>query len=213
MITGIIFDMDGVIIDSEDTHKDIELTLLQEHGVDIPREEFIKHTGRPLREIVATINEERGADLDVDAFIEERKERYRNRVGDVAVIEGQDDLIRDLSTEHPVAVATSEVRDIAEEVLEQKGIRPHIRALVTSTDIIHGKPDPEIFQTAAAELGVDPGSTAVIEDSHNGITAANAGGFISIGFQSNDDLDLSAADHVVHTSDELRELLTALGED
>lgn len=213
MITGVIFDMDGVIIDSEDTHKDIELTLLREHGVDIPRADFIQHTGRPLREIIRTINEEHDAGIDVDAFIDERKERYRDRVGDVAVIDGQDELIRDLSTDHPVAVATSEERDIAEEVLEQKDIRQHIQALVTSTDIVNGKPDPEIFQTAAAELGVDPSSTVVIEDSHNGITAANEGGFISIGFQSNGDLDLSEADHVVHTSDELRELLTELGDD
>jgi len=212
MVTGVIFDMDGVIIDSEDTHKDIELTLLQEHGVDIPRDEFIQHTGRPLREIIATINEERDAGIDVDAFITERKERYRERMGDVPVIEGQDELLIDRAAEHPVAVATSEVRDIAEQVLEEKGLREHVRALVTATDISRGKPDPEIFQTAAAELGVEPADTVVIEDSHNGITAANEGGFISIGFMARDHLDLSAADHIVHSSDELRELLDQLGD-
>lgn len=212
MLTGIIFDMDGVIIDSEATHKDIEIRLVREHGLDIDREEYIQFTGRPLREIIEILNAEYDAGIDLHTFIEERKRRYRDRMDEVEIIDGQDALIRDLTREYPVAVATSEERDIAETVLREKELEPFIDALVTASDIQNGKPDPEIFEDAAAALGTEPATTAVIEDSPNGVGAANAGGFISIGFQSSDELDLSAADHVVEDSTELRQLLEELGD-
>lgn len=177
--------MDGVLVDSWKAHYESWRTICRERGRNLSEEEFARGFGRTSREVLedlfgpGTLSPEELLELD------RRKEAlYRRLVErELPVVDGAIDLARELAHYgFALAVGSSGPPENVELVVERTGLRPLLGAIVTGVDVTRGKPDPEIFVTAARRLGISPRRCAVIEDAAPGIRAARAAGMLAIGF-------------------------------
>ncbi|MDY6778832.1 MAG: HAD family phosphatase, partial [Candidatus Nanohaloarchaea archaeon] len=210
MLQAVIFDMDGVIIDSEALHKETEIQALHEAGVDITEDDLVKYTGMPLITILRSLKEDRQEEFDPETVAERKTEKYLDRINELQPIDGAVQTVRTISQDYRTALASSSRRALVDAVVDMLDLENSFQTTLSFNDVENGKPDPEIFEQAAASLETTPSETAVIEDSRNGVIAANRGGFHTIGFQSSDDIDLSPADYVTDTMDRIPPLLETI---
>ena len=179
---ALIFDMDGVLVDSHGLHFKSWQTLAKEHGAIMTEEEFASLFGRTSRDIIC---KKWGQDLPDQqiAAMEKRKEAlYRELLGQhFPAMDGAVQLI-DAAIEggFVLAVGSSGPPENVEMVLHRLGRAQSFDARVTGKDVTRGKPDPQVFLLAAQRLGADPLDCAVIEDAPAGIAAALAGGMTAI---------------------------------
>ncbi|MBS0264854.1 MAG: HAD family phosphatase [Planctomycetes bacterium] len=205
---AVIFDMDGVLVDSYQAHWQSWHFMADELGRGLTEEQFLTTFGRTSREIIA---EHWGADALTPAQIadfDQRKEAlYRELVDkDFPAMDGARELLQALSQAgFRLAVGSSGPPANVALTVERLGAQAYFHALVNGKDVKRGKPDPEVFLTAAARLGVEPAYCAVVEDAPVGIAAANAAGMTSIALLSTGHTleSVAAAKHVVKS---LREL-------
>jgi HAD superfamily hydrolase (TIGR01509 family) len=202
--------MDGVIVDSEPHHERAFLDVFQElgyghsHGIHFPDyigradlsvwHDFIaKHTpSQPLDEL---------ATMKQDRFIAAMRAAQ-------PIFDGLPELVQKLAAHVPLAVASGSQHPVIEEVLSMKGLRPFFSAIVSSTDVKHGKPAPDIFLRAAELLGVAPADCCAIEDSKPGIVAGIAAGMRVVAITNTyPAAELRQATHVVRTYGEIEKLL------
>jgi beta-phosphoglucomutase len=212
MTVAVIFDMDGVLVDSCHAHYEAWKAMAAEESLDFDPAVFITMFGRTSREVIAGLwGEGRYSDAEVAVLDDRRESAYRKVIGaNFPAVPGAVELIRALHGDgFALALGSSGPPENAALVLDRLGTRPLFRAVVTGKDVRHGKPDPEVFLTAASRLGVPPQCCAVVEDAPAGIAAANAAGMMSIGLAGTGHARdaLSAASLVV---DSLRELSPAL---
>jgi HAD superfamily hydrolase (TIGR01509 family) len=114
---------------------------------------------------------------DVDAVIEERVVRYRDAVADGSTVhEHAREAVRFAAARVPLGICSGAARAEIEPVVEAAGLAGCFRTIVSSDDVVHGKPDPEGYAKALAELGVDPADSLVVEDTEAGIASARAAG-------------------------------------
>jgi beta-phosphoglucomutase len=207
-VQAVIFDMDGVLVDSYRAHYQSWVELAEAEGLHLTETEFAVLFGRTSREIIARLW---GNDRYDDAQIAEldfRKEAAFRRVieNDFPAMSGACELIQSLhDAGFRLAVGSSGPPENVAFVLDRLGVGDLFDAIVTGEDVARGKPNPEVFLTAAKRLGVPPNSCAVIEDAPAGVAAANAAGMLSVGLLSTGWKldDLAAANIVVHSLDEL----------
>lgn len=206
MTPAVIFDMDGVLIDSYEAHFQSWIDLAGETGKKFTREDFTWAFGRTSRE---TVVKYWGGDLAPDrvAQLDDRKEElYRVIIADkLSVMPGVLALMDGLHRSgFKLAVGSSGPPENVFVTVDRLG-RSRFDAIVTGKDVTHGKPNPEVFLTAAKKLGLPPENCAVIEDAPAGIAAARAAGMIAIGLTSTGRTraELAAADVVVGTLAEL----------
>jgi len=174
---GVIFDVDGVLIDSAEPHFRSWKQLAQENGATVTREQFSSTFGRQNRDIIPLlfghVSQERQSELA------ERKEAiYRALIGERApIVPGAVELARGLH-EAGVALAVGSSGPSAniELVLAAMRIRELIRVVVTGDDVTRGKPDPQVFSLACRRLSLPPGCCVVVEDAPVGIEAAKSAG-------------------------------------
>lgn len=184
---AVIFDMDGVLVDSYHAHWESWRLMAEEIGKPLTEERFVTTFGRTSREIIAA---HWGADSLTDQEIAEfdrRKEAlYRELVAkDFPVMDGAGELLQALhDSGFRLAVGSSGPPENVALAVERLGAGSLFHALVTGRDVKKGKPDPEVFLVAASRLGVPPERCAVIEDAPVGIAAANAAGMTSIALLS-----------------------------
>jgi beta-phosphoglucomutase len=196
MAHGVIFDMDGVLVDSMGAHLESWAVLAERHGFAVSREVLIATFGRVGRDIVRTMW---GGDLDDEtaaARVEEKEAIYRDLIrGAVPLMPGVAATVERLDAAgYRLAVGTSGPRENIDVVLAAAGIADRFAALVTGFDVEHGKPAPDIFRLAAERLGLPPAHCAVIEDAPVGVQAAVAAGSPAIGLVGEHDASaLSAA--------------------
>jgi beta-phosphoglucomutase len=183
---GVIFDMDGVLVDSGAHHRDAWLALLTDLEVTPPKEFWRLTIGRPAEEAVPLLLG-RAVDKDEAEQLAERKRAHYARLRErgllpVAGAPAFLDLLAQL--EVPRAVATSAVRRDLEALLGELGLRDRFAVAVTADDVRWGKPNPEVYLRAAEGLGLAPVSCLVFEDSLVGIHAARNAGMRVIGVTS-----------------------------
>jgi beta-phosphoglucomutase len=184
---GVIFDMDGVLVDSYRAHWQSWHFMADELGRGLTEEQFVTTFGRTSREIIA---EHWGADSlspeEIAEFDRRKEALYREIVDrDFPAMEGASDLIRDLSAAgFRMAIGSSGPPANVQLCVDRLGAQPYLQALVTGKDVKRGKPDPEVFLTAAQRLGVVPVNCVVVEDAPVGITAANSAGMTSVALLS-----------------------------
>ncbi len=174
---GVIFDMDGVLVDSAPAHFESWQRLGREEGVTITREQFEAGFGRQNRDIIpaffGAVSPERLA------AIAQRKEAiYRDLVrANVPSVEGASDLIAALAAEEvPLAIGSAGPRENIEMILQGMGVSHLFDVIVSGEDASRGKPDPQVFQIACERLHVPPRRCVVIEDAIAGVAAAKAAG-------------------------------------
>lgn len=202
---GVIFDMDGVLVDSFRPHLRSWGLLAEEMGRSITEEQFAGTFGKTSREIIREWF--RMEDAGEVRRLDDRKEKlYRELIrGRIPAMPGAGELIRSLHADgFCLSVGSSGPPENVDLVCDELGLRPFLTAIVTGADVQRGKPDPQVFETAAARMGVSPSSCVVVEDAPVGLVAARRAGMCCIGLLGTHPAEaLSAADRVIRRLNEL----------
>jgi beta-phosphoglucomutase len=175
-VGALIFDFNGTLSDDEPLLCELFTHLFAEHGRPMSAQEYFDQlAGLSDPEIVTTwLGEDHP---DVEAVIGERVRRYREAAADGSTVhEHVREAVRFAADHAPLAICSGAARDEIEPVVEAAGIAECFQAIVTSDDVVHGKPDPEGYVKALALLGVDPADAVVFEDTEAGIASARAAG-------------------------------------
>lgn len=180
---AVIFDMDGVLLDSGAHHRDAWRALLADLGVE-PAPDFWRRTiGRPAEEAVSHLLERPVAPDEATALARRKREHYaRLAARGMQPVAGAPAFVGTLAAGGiPRAVATSASRHDVDSLLTEIGVRRHFEVVVTADDVRRGKPDPEVYLRAAAGLELPPEDCLVFEDSVVGVHAARNAGMRVIG--------------------------------
>ena len=180
---AVIFDMDGVLINSEPVSKQEFAKAFAVVDIEFTEDMYQKILGRSLRDIEQFLAEYYQSDQLAAKIIEIREEEFAQHYRDhpVAVKTGVFELLDCLdSRKMKKAVATSAKQSIAEGLLKQSGLLNRMDAHCYGSEVKEAKPNPALFLKAASRLGISPEQAYVIEDSQSGIIAANRGGFVPI---------------------------------
>lgn len=207
MKKAVIFDMDGVISDTQTGHSRVWSEALALYGIKISPEEItLRYAGAKSREIFTEILKQYGLEKYVEDALREKDRLHALRAGkSVLPIRGVRVLIKKLQRDgRDLAVASGGGRENVEWVLEQLKLREFFPVVTTADDVMHGKPSPDLFLLAAKMMSRDPADCIVIEDSRNGMLAAHLAGMHCVGLVSNRD------DHENYPADQLVESLTEL---
>jgi len=208
---GVIFDVDGVLVDSYQAHFQSWLDLARESGLSLTADQFAGTFGRTSVDIIRRFwPPERLRDSLIRELDDRKEALYRELVAaDFPVMDGAIGLIDELHRDgFLLAVGSSGPPANVDLALARLGRRGVFGAVVTGVDVKRGKPDPEVFQMAAARLGVEPHRCAVLEDAPAGIEAAHRAGMVAVGLTSTGRTaeELQEADLVIGS---LRELNAA----
>jgi len=209
MIQTVIFDMDGVIIDSEPVYFDIDKQMFEELNIAVSFEEHCSYVGTSSQNMWNAIIKKHGiADQPEELMRKEYslyKEHLVNAI-DLQPIEGVVELINDLyKNNFTLVLASSSRMETIDIVLNKFKLAEFFIAKVSGSELAHSKPHPEIFLRSAQLIKSKPQGCIVIEDSKNGVTAAKAAGMKCIGFlnPSSGHQDLKSADIVIRSFKEL----------
>jgi len=187
MIKAIIFDMDGVLVDSEPFHIEIEKQQFLMNQLSITNEEHHRYMGVATNVMWEQIAERHSLNVSVEELTEQNRIesiRFFTEVKEIPVMPGLIELLEKLQQKkYPMAVASSSFPEIIELILERTGIRKYFQVVVSSQEAGKSKPEPDVFLLAARKLKVMPNDCLVVEDSKNGIKAAQAAGMRCIAYQ------------------------------
>ena len=207
-IKAIIFDMDGVIVDSEPLHKESFLQIWKElgygnnHGIHFP--DFY---GTSDRTVWKAFIDKHQPKMHIDELISLRKQRLIKLLRDKKpIFDGVLPLIQHLASYCPIGLATGSVHHIIDEILKMDELRQYFRCIVSSEDVSLPKPSPEIFLLASKKLNVEPKYCCVIEDTINGVKAGKAAGMYVVAITNTfsiDHLSKSGADLVCQSYTEI----------
>jgi HAD superfamily hydrolase (TIGR01509 family) len=174
---AVVFDLDGVLIDSEPAWAEVRRELVIEHGGrwhDHTQQDMM---GMSSGEWSRFMHDELGVDMapwDISADVVRRLTLlYRERL---PLVPGAHEVVQRLAARWPLALASSSNRELIDLVLEIAHLAGSFRATVSSEEVAHGKPAPDVYLEAARRLGTEPSRCAAIEDSHNGILSGVAAG-------------------------------------
>jgi HAD superfamily hydrolase (TIGR01509 family) len=176
---AVVFDLDGVLIQTEEIWDEVREAYTRERGGRYDEEAQRAMMGMSSREWSRFMHEELGipdAPEEIDAEVVRRMQaRYRERL---PLIDGGPEAVARLAARWPLAIASSSNRPLIDAVLDASGLGRYFRATVSSEEVPRGKPAPDVYLEAARRLGVPPGACAAIEDSHSGIRSARAAGML-----------------------------------
>jgi HAD superfamily hydrolase (TIGR01509 family) len=209
---AVIFDMDGVIVDSEPRHERAFLEVMTElgygdnHGV-----QFAEYVGRTDRELwVDFVARHKPAHSLEDLLAMKRQRVLKILRHDQPLFKGLPELIEALALNYRLGLASGSEPVVVEEVLRFEGLRRFFSAVTTSSEVKRGKPAPDIFLRAAELLSVNPQECWVVEDSKPGVAAGLAAGMRVIAITNTHPADeLAKATMVVETYEEIRRILLA----
>lgn len=208
MIEAVVFDLDGVIIQTEEVWDEVREAYVRERGGRYDAEAQRAMMGMSSPEWSRYVAESLGVPLAPERIssdvVELMADRYRAHL---PLIPGAREAVERLAARWPLAVASSSNRPLIELVLDLSGLAVDFRATVSSEEVARGKPAPDVYLEAARRLGVEPTACAAIEDSHSGIRSAKAAGARVIAIPNPayppDEAALAEADVVLRSIDEL----------
>ena len=177
MIDAVVFDLDGVIIDSEELWDEVREGLARERGGRWSEQAQADMMGMSSTEWSRYMHEVVGLPEPPDEINREVVRRMLVRYSEhLPLIDGGVDAVKRVAADWPLGVASSSNRELIDHVLELAGLAPYFKATVSSEEVERGKPAPDVYLEAADRLGVEPSCSAAIEDSSNGIRSAHAAG-------------------------------------
>jgi HAD superfamily hydrolase (TIGR01509 family) len=186
-IAAVVFDLDGVLVDSEAVWDEVRRRFTEENGGRWHAGAQREMMGMSSVEWSRYVRDRLGVDMDPERISIEVADRvadlYRERL---PLLPGAVESVRLLAKEWPLAVASSSNRHVIDLVVELAGLKEEFRATVSSEEVGSGKPAPDVYLEAARRLEVDPGACAAIEDSTNGIRSARAAGMTVIAVPNRD---------------------------
>jgi beta-phosphoglucomutase family hydrolase len=175
---GYIFDLDGTLVDTMPLHFRAWEAAMRQAGLSCPLDEdlFYSLGGVPTRRVAELMAAHYGLSIDPDVVFHHKEALFQDLQGDAQLIHPVADFARRVARTHPVAIASGGPRDIVRRSLELTGLAPLFPVVVSADDVVHGKPDPEIFLLAARLMQVEPAQCLVFEDAEPGMRAAEAAG-------------------------------------
>lgn len=181
-IQAAVFDLDGLLVNTEELYQHVGSELLRRRGKTFGPDLLDAMMGRPPAVSLAIMIEWHGLADTVETLAAETGAIFAGLLDErLEPMPGAMDLVDTLAGRGlPRAVATSSGPAFAHDVLGRVGLLDRFAFVLTSADVVNGKPDPEIYLAAAARLGVDPAAMIVFEDSHNGCRAAVAAGAVVV---------------------------------
>lgn len=186
-IAAVIFDLDGVLIDSESVWEEVKKAFTEECGGHWHERAQWDMLGMSSIEWSRYMHEELGVPVppeEISAKVADRvADRYRE---ELPLLPGAVEAVRRLAREWPLAVASSANRYLIDLVVEWAGLADSFRATVSSEEVERGKPAPDVYLEAARRLDADPGTCAAVEDSSNGLRSAAAAGMAVIAIPNAD---------------------------
>ena len=216
-LRAVIFDLDGILADSEPWWNEIDSKLLAEYGV-IYRGEYHREVlGVSYRLAVEFYKKAFGLSASIEELMRRRgeiaTEFFANRVGLFPSTKRTLERLRDMKVR--LAIATSSVSASARPFLDRHGLTPFFDGIVTGDEIERGKPDPDIYLRAAKKLGIGADACLVIEDALSGITAGKAAGMRVAAIPDRRFVDArdyeKEADYVLGNLSEIPKLVRRLG--
>jgi HAD superfamily hydrolase (TIGR01509 family) len=209
MVKTVIFDMDGVIVDTEPVHHYAYHQQFKQLNIHVPDEMYATFTGNSTRNVFQRLKEHFALEEEVEKLIDIKRALFNDAFDskqDLFLLDGVEDLIRDLHRNGvQLILASSSAKVTIDRIFKRFDLYRYFTDIVSGEDFPKSKPHPAIFEHAAS-LSIAPKSQCiVIEDSTNGIEAAKAAGLYCIGYDSfhSKMQDLSEADLVIRHFDEL----------
>jgi HAD superfamily hydrolase (TIGR01509 family) len=177
MIEAVVFDLDGVLVDSEPVWEQVRRGLVAERGGRWPADAQEKLMGMSTPEWARYLSEDLGVGLppeQVAAIVTDRMAAsYRESL---PLLPGAVEAVRRLAARWPLGLASSAPAALIETVLQSAGLRPDFRVMMSTEQVPRGKPAPDIYLAVADRLGMPPADCAAVEDSSNGLRSAAAAG-------------------------------------
>jgi HAD superfamily hydrolase (TIGR01509 family) len=187
VIAAVVFDLDGVLVDSEAAWNTARRELAERRGGRWPAEAQRAMMGMSSLEWSAYMRDELGVEMQPEAIsaavVADLERLYRERL---PLLPGAREAVESLAARWPLALASSANRPIIDLVLELGEMGPAFSATVSSEEVPRGKPAPDVYLEAAHRLGVDPGACAAVEDSSNGLRSAAAAGMAVVALPNPD---------------------------
>lgn len=174
---AVIFDLDGVIVDSEPVWEEVRRAYVAAHGgtwqPDTQRRLMGMSTGEWSRYLSGELGVDRGAEQVAAEVVEEMTRRYAARV---PLIDGADEVVRRLAGRWPLGLASSSPTRLIAAALAATGLADVFGATLSTEETERGKPAPDVYLAVAGRLGADPARCVAVEDSSNGVRSAAAAG-------------------------------------
>ena len=202
---AVIFDMDGVIIDSEPFYQEVQTDLFQKIGITVLPEEYNTFIGVGMREMWNMIKSSRSLTQPIEELIELNNNvllDYFERSSNLIPTPYFTDFLASiLAAEMQTAVASSTTKPIIEVIIKKLNLYDFFNIIVSGDEVKNGKPAPDIFLETTARLNVKPLECVVVEDSYNGVKAAKSAGMYCLGYHNpnSGSQDISAADKIINS--------------
>ena len=182
---AVIFDMDGVLVDSQPYHFKADIETMSEYGVIKDQKFYEAFAGTLTDNRMRTLRDMFGLDVPAEELIEKREKMILDIMAneDIKPVSGIPELLRSIKALGlKTAVASSSGIELIELVLDRLGIAVYFDSITSGNDVKRGKPSPDIFLLAAERIGAEPSECLVVEDSENGVKAAKSAGMKALGY-------------------------------
>ncbi|MBQ1068794.1 HAD family phosphatase [Micromonospora sp. D75] len=177
MVDAVLFDLDGVIVDSEPVWEKVRRAYVAEHGGvwqrDTQRRLMGMSTGEWAEYLSGELGVDRSAEQVATEVVTEMARRYAQRV---PVIDGAEEVVRRIAARWPLGLASSSPTRLIAAALDATGLAGSFGATLSTEETARGKPAPDVWLAVAGRLGVDPARCVAVEDSSNGVRSAAAAG-------------------------------------
>ncbi|MGM0436861.1 MAG: HAD family hydrolase [Bacillota bacterium] len=202
IIKAVIFDMDGVIIDSEPLHYEVNKEIFSELNIVVSEKEYNSYIGTSNHEMWEEIVKKHNLDKKASdlASLQQQKNLEHVINGELELMDNVKELLDDLKNSNiNLALGSSSPKKLINKVINNFNIKDYFKIIRSGENVDDGKPAPDLFLKISEELNIKPENIVVIEDSHNGVKAAKNAGMNCIGFsnENSGNQDLSIADLII----------------
>jgi HAD superfamily hydrolase (TIGR01509 family) len=201
LTSAIIFDLDGVIIESEEVHYQAHKNVLQAHGIDLSLQEYKQHgMAKGSKHFYTQMKEKYGINADIPTLQELKKQHYLHLITQfLHAKEHVEDFINRMHKKHKLGIGSASNTDVIETVLHSLGIHHFFEVIVGGDQVKKNKPAPDVYLLVAKKMEVLPEQCLVIEDSQTGVIAARHAGMkcVAVPTEFTIEQDFSMATKVV----------------